>query len=62
MYVEPKRLNDELTFWWRKEMVVQIVFGSKNIIESVVRILRKEPLFKIFWVYGDIVFKERKKV
>ena len=62
MYVEPEELSEGLALRWKKEMGVQIMIRGKNIIEPVVRISGKSPLFRIFWVYGDLVFEERKKV
>ena len=49
MYVEPEGLSGGLALWWKKEVMVRVLIGNKNLIDTVVMVPRWNERVRIFW-------------
>ena len=59
MYVELERLSGGLALWWKKEVMVRVLIGNKNLVDIVVMVPRGNERVRIFWICRTSIFKDR---
>ncbi|XWS29657.1 hypothetical protein CRYUN_Cryun24cG0048500 [Craigia yunnanensis] len=62
MYIEPERMSGGLALWWKNEMVVKVLIGNKNVIDTIIMVPKVIVVLRVMWIYGVPRFEERKGV